>query len=216
MAYNVEIINAGNDKDHDLKNATQANNRNHSQIIEEVIEYPAEMLNAWKAGDKSIVPAGAINSDRGWSHLTNQPSSMFGENYTLWKKQKDGWAGYHFYLISTTCEPKNEKYFAGKAKIEAVIPLAKLTHLRKATENYGIGQDQGLPDLFLYNDEGEYQFLEIKKETDTISEKQLLYLALIKKILGCHVGIVYLVLEGREYTPKTYQLPNVNPQELQS
>jgi hypothetical protein len=185
------------------------NGNDSSKIVEEVIEYPPIMLENWKAGDKSIVPLGAIDTKRGWNHLYNQPSNMFGENYTLWKKHQEGWQGFHFYLISTTCEPTNEKYFTGKAKIEELIPQDKLAHLRQATQANGIGQDHGLPDLFLYNHKGEIQFLEIKKETDTIKVNQLLYLALIKSILCSHVGIVFLIEEGCEYQPKVYQLPIV-------
>jgi hypothetical protein len=90
-----------------------------------------------------------------------------------------------------------------------LVPSAKLRRLRQAIDANGIGQDQGLPDLFLYNQKGAFQFLEVKKESDTISENQLLYLALIKAVLECHVGIVYLVEEGRTYTPKVYALPQI-------
>lgn len=176
------------------------------EIIEEVIEYPKSLLDAWKNGDKSLVPDGLIDTERAWRHIRNQPSNHFGEIYTLRIKMQEGWKGFNFYLISDTVEPTNEKYFTGKKKVIEILDSEKLHHLRQVAQSKGYGNDRGLPDLFLYNERGDVQFLEVKKERDRIHKRQLEFLAMIRGILGCDVGVVYLKEEERSYVPKVYAL----------
>ena len=178
----------------------------HIIITEEVIEYPKSLLDAWKNGDKSLVPYGFIDTERAWRHIRNQPSNHFGEIYTLRKKMEQDWKGFNFYLISDTVEPTNEKYFTGKQKVIEILDSKKLCLLRQVAADKGYGNDRGLPDLFLYNEQGDVQFLEVKKESDRIQKRQLVFLAMIKGILGCDVGVVYLKEIGKSYIPKVYEL----------
>ena len=87
-------------------------------------------------------------------------------------------------------------------KIEEIVDNKKLAKIRELRS----GIVGGEPDVFLYRESGEMLFLEVKKESDRVSEEQLKCLAQIREVLGADVGIVYLKEETRNYSPKTYNL----------
>ncbi|CAH8242497.1 hypothetical protein VAE122_50012 [Vibrio aestuarianus] len=58
----------------------------------------------------------------------------------------------------------------------------------------------------LYKDDGTVLFIEVKKESDKLSDTQIICLSQIKSILGCDVAVVYLAEETKTYQPKTHEL----------
>jgi hypothetical protein len=103
--------------------------------------------------------------------------------------------------------PNSVNRASGRAKVEEVIPVTKLTQFRKLR---GQGRDArfgtGEPDLFLYNASGAYMFVEVKKQTDRISSTQLRCMAQIIATFDCPVEIVYLCEVGRQHAPRSYNL----------
>lgn len=167
------------------------------QLEETVITYPKQLLDDWKAGDKSWIPDELFVPDE----IYNQTSFHFGEYFTLKTFIDAGWSGTAYYALGDW-EPTNAKYDEGRALVAKLINpkrLALLKTLRK-------GLSSGEPDLMLYKDDGTVLFIEVKKESDKLSDTQIICLSQIKSILGCDVAVVYLAEETKTYQPKTHEL----------
>ena len=164
---------------------------------ERVISYPIEELKAWKKGDKFQIPKWTEVPDEVYS----QPHYHFGEYFVLRHFSALGWRGFVNYAIGEW-EPGNKKYLKGRKKIEEKIDPLKLSKIRRLRK----GINGGEPDVFLYKNANEILFLEVKKESDKISEGQLKCLAQIYGILEADIGVVYLREETKSYRPKTYEL----------
>jgi len=173
------------------------------EIEERILTYNRSQLEAWKAGDKRLVPAFLSERDI----IINQPEYHFGEIFVLRHyHETEGWKGFISYAIGTQY-PGSGSRARGRAKIEALVPSEKLTRfraLRAGTNDGKLGK--GEPDLFLYRDSEECKFVEVKKETDRISQAQLRCMAQIMAILEYPVELVYLCEEGRDHKPRTYVL----------
>ena len=169
-------------------------------VPEIVLPYPPALYEAWKAGDKSLIP--------GWvdvpAIVSNQPSYHFGEYFVLRHYADLGWRGYVHFAIGTW-EPSIEKYRSGREKVEDVFGPERLGRIRAVSSEVRDGK--GEPDVFLYKDTGETLFLEVKKGSDRVAPAQLECLAQIHAVLGADVGVVYLREEGRVRRPKSYALP---------
>ncbi len=174
-------------------------------FTETVLTYKQSELEAWVNGDRTILPEFVP-----WDEMfENQPRNHFGEIYTLshYSRIYD-WKGIYAKYAIGLWEMNNAKLFAGRSKIEAMFSPHQLRKFRVEfvelidTMNKGKGE----PDLFLFKDNGETLFLEIKKQKDTVKQAQLDCLALIRSALKSEVGIVYLKEENQSYFPKTYHL----------
>jgi len=171
-------------------------------IEEEVLEYEQCQLDVWKSGDKSLIPDFLDN----YSDYTNQPSNHFGEIFVLAHYNKFyGWKGFRFYALGAW-ELNNPKYDKSREKIGKLFSRKQMAQFLEARvrENKRVGK--GEPDLMLYDDKSNVMFIEVKKESDTITAEQLRCLAQIKAILKADVKIVYLKEKTKSYTPKKYEL----------
>ncbi|MEH0676144.1 VRR-NUC domain-containing protein [Vibrio scophthalmi] len=169
-------------------------------IVETVFTYPKPLLKAWKDGEKSWIPQGiSVPQD-----VFNQPNYHFGEYYALAQFAELGWKGSAFYALGDW-EPNNSKYDEGRSLIAKYINPKRLAVFKALRKELLAGE----PDLFLYKDDGSVLFMEVKKESDRISEAQIECLSQIKSILGCEVGVVYLAEEERDYTPKRYEIDHI-------
>lgn len=169
------------------------------EITETVLAYEQRELDAWRDGDKSLVP--------GWLSIPdivlNQPAYHFGEYFVLRHYSQRGWKGFVHYAIGEW-EPGIQRYDKGRAKVEELFAGVRLDKIREVRR----GLSSGEPDLFLYNDVGEALFIEVKKQSDRIKPEQLQCLAQIRTILQARVGIVYLREVRSRHTPKVYCLPD--------
>ena len=173
-------------------------------IQETVIRYRVEDLDAWKQGTKEAWLQGPLPA-----HVANQPEYHFGEYYVLSHFKAAYWSGHRFYALGNW-EPANEKIAAGRADIERCFSYQRLSAFRQARELSGRSDGKGEPDLFLFMDQGQTLFLEVKKGNDRLSEAQMQCLAQIKAILCAEVGVVYLATFGQNYKPKSFELDLVN------
>jgi hypothetical protein len=173
------------------------------QLSERVLTYTNDQFNAWRNGDKSLIPD--FVEDR--SMIFNQPKYHFGEIFVLrYYYEAEGWLGFISYALGMQF-PHSRNRAKGRAKVKEIIPAAKLDRLRRMRSH---GQEArhgtGEPDLFLYRNTGEYKFVEVKKQTDRINLTQLKCMAQIVATLECAVEIVYLCEAGHRHTPKCYYL----------
>lgn len=167
------------------------------EIIETVFSYHHTLLENWKKGNKDWIPESLFVPPE----VYNQPSYHFGEYYALKQYLDMGWQGTAFYALGDW-EPGNPKYDQGRAIVAKYVDpkrLAVFQALRK-------GLTSGEPDLMLYKEDGSVLFVEVKKQSDRVSEAQLICMAQIKSILGCDVTVAYLAEAGQTYTPKSYML----------
>jgi len=171
------------------------------RFTELVLDYTKEELDAWKQGDKSIIPI--------WSSIPNevfnQPNYHFGEYFVLKYFSDRGWFGFVNYAIGEW-EPDNKKYYEGRKAIEEKVDPQRLAHFREIRRGFTGGE----PDVFIFKVTGEMRFIEVKKGTDRVSEKQLQCLAQIKGILKADIDIVYLKEKTKSYSPRTYELDTEN------
>jgi len=166
-------------------------------ITESVLPYNPTLYDVWKKGKWDFLPKNYRIPDE----VVNQPTFHFGEHYVWVHYLKLGWQGFVWYAIGEW-EPNNTKYDLGRRKVNELFSdegLAEIRDLRK-------GILSGEPDLFFYKGDGSTLFIEVKKGSDKPSDAQLTCMAQIRSILGAEVGITYLVPEGKEYAPKTYEL----------
>lgn len=163
---------------------------------ETVIEYQVEDLANWVGGEKARWLSGAVPPD-----IFNQKNYHFGEFFVLQHYRKKGWQGHRFYALGKW-EPDNLKYVEGRKAIADRFATAALDLFR---DRYLFPSGKGEPDLFLHRNELN-RFLEVKKQSDHVSESQLHCLAAIRAVLKAEVGVVYLAKAGRAYKPKTYEL----------
>ena len=170
-------------------------------IKELVLDYTKEELDAWKQGDKSIIPTWSSIPDE----VFNQPNYHFGEYFVLKYFSDQGWFGFVNYAIGEW-EPENKKYSEGRQMIEEKVDPKKLAHFSETRRDFTSGE----PDVFLFKNTGEMRFIEVKKGTDRVSGKQLQCLAQIKGILEADIAIVYLKEKTKPYSPKTYELDTEN------
>lgn len=167
------------------------------RFTETVIPYKTAELISWKEGDKSLIPDGNDVP----SIVYNQPNYHFGEYYVLKHFRDLGWSGFVDYAIGTW-EPNNQKYAEGRRKVEELFGSDQLAEIRSLLNHSGGGE----PDVFLFKETGQTNFLEVKKGSDRVSKEQLRCLALIKKIFRAEVGLVYLREAEQTYQPKVYEL----------
>jgi hypothetical protein len=173
------------------------------ELRELVLVYKQEQLDAWKQGDRSLMPAFVDPS----TLVRNSPTRHFGEMFVLRHyNETDGWKGFSSYALGPEL-PGSLRRGAGRVKIEDIIPRRALSRLRALR---GTRRDKlfggGTPDLFPYDDTGRYKFVEVKKRADRLRPPQLRCLAQIRRALRCEVVVVYLRAANQVYAPKTYRL----------
>jgi hypothetical protein len=167
-------------------------------VTERVLVYRQDELDAWKAGDRSMVPdfypAGLLSR--------NQLAYGFAEMLTLRHYHDEaGWLGFLQYDLAASY-PCQRRRLLGRRKVREIIPQDLLQQLR-ALQHHPRGSP-GQPDLFLYRDVGDFMFVEVKKGTDTLREPQYRSIAQIMAVLGCPVDIVYAREERQRRRPKRY------------
>lgn len=161
---------------------------------ETVLHYRAEQLEAWKAGDKSLLPEAA------WVRhmVANQPAYHFGEAFVLRHFVERGWLGFDDYMIMPQVEPGIERHREGRETLERIARPERLRALRDVRAQSDDGRRGiGEPDLFLCKPTGEMLFVEVKKQGDRVKANQLVCLAQIREYLCCDAEIVYLQEVGR-------------------
>jgi len=100
--------------------------------------------------------------------------------------------------------PNSPRKRAGRRKIKAIIPAAKLARFRDLPTTHSEARfGAGTPDLFLYDDEGRYRFAEVKIDRDRLRATQFRRIAKILRTLG-DVNIVHLRESDEVYIAKTY------------
>ncbi|MBI4731165.1 MAG: VRR-NUC domain-containing protein [Chloroflexi bacterium] len=173
-----------------------------TEIVEKVIYYPKEQLEAWKQGDKRLVPEFVNEEER--KQIRNQPKYHFGEIFALRHYQREGWLGCFSYALGDQYL-RSQARKVGREKVKEIIPKGKLKKfLAISCETRNMKFGTGEPDLFLYKPNGEYKFVEVKKQTDKIRSAQRTCIAQILASLDCKVDIVFLCEEGHQHNPKTY------------
>jgi hypothetical protein len=175
------------------------------EIQEQILQFQNSQLVAWKAQDKSLIPA-YLNVEE-LPFIRTQNVYSFGEIFVLRHYYENGgWKGVLNYSLGSH-RSRSPIRRHGKEMVDKLVPTEKLENYRrlrgtKQETNRGAGE----PDLFLYRDTGEYMFIEVKKGKDRIRPIQLKCMAIIKRTIDCPVGIVYLQEEHQVYKPKTYVL----------
>jgi hypothetical protein len=171
-------------------------------ITEIVLTYDKLALDAWRLGDKRLIPDWL--GER--SMIMNQPTYHFGEVFVLDHLfTTDGWMGYRFFAIGEQW-PHSELRRPGRNKISEIIPESRLKRFRSLRTGNLTKTGAGEPDLFLFKPDGQYKFAEVKKQGDKIRPVQLQCMAHIAAILECPVEIYYLRERKKNYIPKTYVL----------
>jgi hypothetical protein len=167
-------------------------------VTERVLLYRQDELDAWKAGDRSMVPdfypAGLLSR--------NQLAYGFAEMLTLRHYHDEaGWLGFLHYDLAASY-PCQRRRLLGRRRVREIIPQDRLQQLR-AVMHQPRGSP-GQPDLFLYRDVGDFMFVEVKKGSDRLREPQYRSIAQIMAVLGCPVDIVYAREERQRRRPKRY------------
>lgn len=172
-----------------------------TKVSELVLTYAQCELDAWRKGDRSLIPS-FVEVDESFA---NQRAYRFGEMLALGHYHETaGWLGFSAYALGTQY-PQSERRKGGRCKVEEIIPRRRLRKLRSMREPSGYTRyGGGEPDLFLYKSPGAYKFAEVKKQRDRLSETQLRCIAQIMRVLSCEVDIVYLRERLQKYTPKVY------------
>lgn len=170
-----------------------------AEITEVVLSYEQAQLDAWKAGDRSVMPPFAEVTP----NLANQPDYHFGKMFVLRHHYESGdWKGFAGYALAHQY-PNSKRRLAGRLKAAEIIPATKLRRFRALRP--GASALRGEPDLFLYDNDGRFKFVEVKKEGDRLRGTQFRCIAQILATLGCEVEIAYLKEESRRsYESKTY------------
>jgi len=173
------------------------------ELLERVLAYHQEQLDAWIHGDRSLMPAFVDPTVL----VKNSPRRHFGEMFALRHyHETEGWKGFSSYALGQELRG-SERRRAGRATVEEIIPrrsLRRLWALRATAADRRFGG--GTPDLFLYDEDGRFKFVEVKKAIDRLRPSQLRCIAQIVRALHCEVDIVYLREAHQTYTPKTYVL----------
>lgn len=171
------------------------------EFQEIVLPYSKRQLDAWSAGDKSLLPH-FVERD---SMIINQDRYHFGEAFVLDHfHRKDGWLGFRFFALGEW-EPGIARYLKGRRTIERMVDRSRLEAFRRARSSDPLEvKGKGEPDVLLYRPSGELLFLEVKKGADRIGPYQLRCLAQIRDILGCGAEVVYLREESQRYTSKVH------------
>jgi hypothetical protein len=172
------------------------------EVRETVLVYQQAQLDAWKRGDKSLIPAFVDVPPI----VTNQPRYLFGEMFALRHYYESGaWTGFKWYALGPQY-PGSDRLKAGRAKVVEIIPANRLKRLGELRATSSVRRfGGGEPDLFLYKDVGRYKFVEVKKSTDRLRTPQLRCIAQIMRTLECDVDVVYLREAKHRYTPKLYE-----------
>ncbi|CAK2011026.1 VRR-NUC domain-containing protein [Vibrio crassostreae] len=166
-------------------------------VQETVFTYPRSLLDAWKNGDKNWIPNELFVPQE----VHNQPNYHFGEYYALSKYLELGWSGTAYYPLGEW-EVTNPKYNEGRELVAKFIDSTRLDIFRAIRSNKAGGE----PDLLLYKEDGSLLFVEVKKQSDSLSQAQIICLAQIKSILNCEVAVAYLAEENQSYVAKTHEL----------
>jgi hypothetical protein len=191
---NTELVRA-NTLDVDLSEAVVV------EIHEVVLTYAQAQLDAWLSGDRSLIPSFVEVGPK----FANMPKFHFGEMLVLRHYHETaGWKGFAAYALGPQY-PKSRRRISGRRKVEDIVPrtlLQRLRTLRSSPAELRFGG--GEPDLFLYSEDGQYKFVEVKKQRDRLSQAQLRCIAQIMRVLSCDVDIVYLRERRQPYKPKVY------------
>jgi hypothetical protein len=127
--------------------------------------------------------------------------------------EKRGFSAIHhdFYLFH---EAKKTKYPENEATLKKIIGESNLSQMREIGKKlYPSGVGPGLapeqPDLFVYDDSGEYFFCEVKRKRtgDSLRPPQMIGISLIHTCLACPVEIA-VVLNSQEnpgFAPREYR-----------
>jgi len=174
------------------------------RLEEVILAYQPAELARWKQGHRDLIPAGTESRDI----VANQPSYHFGEHYVLAHFMREGWSGYPDYLLMPEVEPRIARHQSGRKMLERIALPERLLALRLARRQSEDGRKgYGEPDLFLYKSSGEMLFLEVKKQGDTVMDRQLICLAQIRQYLKAEAQLVYLQEAGkRPRTPKVFEV----------
>src|SRR5262249_37194294 len=154
---------------------------------EVVLVYQKADLDAWLAGDRSLIPFFVDPK----ALVRNLPARHFGEMFALRHyHQNEGSKGFSAYALGPEL-PRSMRRQAGRAKVQEIIPARALDRLRavrctSSDRRFG----GGTPDLFLYDDLGHYKFAEVKRGTDRLRDPQLRCLAQIASALRCQIDII--------------------------
>jgi hypothetical protein len=163
-------------------------------FAEQELVYSEQQFVAWKNGDKSLMPRFVEYR----AIVANQPSYHFGEAFVLdYFHRTQGWLGFMDYMLMPEVEPNIARHYQGRKMLEQLAPAARLRALREERRRSVDGRKgYGEPDLFLYKPTGEMKFVEVKKQSDTVKDNQLVCLAQIQEFLGCPAEIVHLRASG--------------------
>lgn len=173
------------------------------EIEEKVLRYDPIDYKAWKQGDKRYRPANV--SEEVISTIDNQPRNHFGESFVLNHYSQCGWKGFAFYALGAWVTDKRyKKWRPGQLMVEKLVPTMNLQKFRAARKKEDLGSGAGEPDLFLYNDLGEFMFVEVKLDNDQPDEQQLKCIAQIKKYINCPAYIARVVPVDKAYKDKMY------------
>ena len=116
------------------------------------------------------------------SEARNQPEYHFGEWLTAIRYHKKGWK----VLVEKYMFRKHKKLYGIAEK------LVGKDEINIVQEQQGSGVRQA-PDLLVYKDNGEYFFVEVKKNRDDLSQSQKEHFKRIEQELKCNVVIVNLI-----------------------
>jgi len=192
------------------------------ELKNEFIPYPESLLEAWKAGDYSMLIKSNA-SDYIKNILTTKAKErpgrrFFGEAYIASKiEMKEGWYNSFKWLTADKWLTGNglkqefeKPFYSVLMKHIGADSLAKLQEKSIAfynqyKENFmheGKYKKPVAPDLWLIDKEGCFKFIESKLPGDTIAKHQIAGLALIGKYLGdsfpISISIMHLYPEDIE------------------
>lgn len=174
----------------------------------EEYEYDAELEREWKEKRGRVYPLKKewgeqypelFLDKKDYKTARDQPEYHFGEYLLAVKYRHDG---YQVLVEKYMFKEEHSKEHPGKArahpmKWKIVRRIVKDEKKLAFIETWGKpGSLQG-PDLFVYKDDGEYFFVEVKKRNDRLSEKQKPQHDQIRKELGCRVIVAKLVQTPR-------------------
>jgi hypothetical protein len=176
-----------------------------------VLSYPKEQFDAWKRGDRSVIPAFHEVPDK----VRNQQAKGMGHNFIEffvlnYFHRTEGWKGHRYFVLGRLEDMKHAHYARGGEQIAKTISPNRLAAFRKARslDPKERIHAKGEPDLFLYKETGERMFLEVKRSTDKLDRDnyQLRCLAQIRSILDCRAEIVHVREENERYTPRAHTI----------
>ncbi len=146
---------------------------------EETYTYDPSLERKWKEGSLQKewlekYPTLFTRSD--YEVVRNQSQYHFGEWFVAIKYHEKGWK----VLVEQYMFPKHKKLEV----LRKLIGEENLNTIQAA----GAGKTQA-PDLFVYNDRGDYFFVEVKKQRDRLTNEQEKHFKRIGKVLNTKIII---------------------------